>query len=266
MKLIKNYSEISNLLSKYYKANSVTNIFLKKEDFEELIENKCLYYFENECGLFLLKRRACDYLCYFTLINTTINKEIEKFFKMRKIPVLIELPQKKETKIILEAKNFFCNLGFINILERERYKLESLNTENIKFKNISFAKEIDLKQVSYILNYYYNVHTGCIPNDNMLLEDIKNNKIIIAKEEDKIIGLLHIEDSKNYSEIRHIVVLEYFRNKKIATSLVKYYHSFLESNKNAFVWVAKNNTTAIKLYEKNGYIKDTFYSSVFIKE
>ena len=259
-----NYLDLSSLITKHFKPNLNTNFFLTEDESKYLLENKKLFYLEDN-NLFLFKKRAADYLCYYYISDFSDSSILNTTFETITEPVVVEIPYKSSNTKISNVLDFFDNLGFKTILCRERYKISALDNSSSLDSNICYAKEEDLSTISKILNTTYNIHTGCVPEDNLLLKDITNQKIIISKFDNEIVGILHFENSPKKAEIRHIVVLEEYRNKNIASSLIDFYHSIIQNKANAVVWVSKDNLIAKKLYEKKGYLKDSFSSYVLMK-
>ena len=91
------------------------------------------------------------------------------------------------------------------------------------------------------------------------------NKVLIYKLDDKIIGYLDYSVMYERGEINYIFVLKEYRNQKIGSKLLEY----MINNTNLdeiSLEVNKNNTNAIKLYQKYGFrevnIRKGYYDGV----
>ena len=79
------------------------------------------------------------------------------------------------------------------------------------------------------------------------------NKIYLDIEDDKIVGMLMAIVLYETCEIENIVVLEEYRRKNIASSLIDFLITNFESTINTITLeVAVNNEKAINLYKKFG--------------
>ena len=117
-----------------------------------------------------------------------------------------------------------------------------INKENINILNDSF---IDKK---YILN------------------ELKNNpfaKVLVYKENNKIVGYLYCSNIYDRIEINQIEVLKDYRNKGIASQLIKIIQ---KENKNISLEVKKTNTIAINLYKKYDFrevaLRNNYYDGI----
>lgn len=91
------------------------------------------------------------------------------------------------------------------------------------------------------------------------------NKILIYVENDKILGFIDYSKMYENMEINYIFVKEEYRNKGIASNLLKYIISnndFL----NITLEVNVNNVNAIKLYEKFNFktisVRKGYYNGI----
>lgn len=272
MQRIESYEEISKLVFKNLKKDVITNTFLSKEDFENEIKYGNIYYISFNNGLFLLRDRI-DYciLNYYIQevdlaeINAWLEKEIDK-------PLIVEVVGKKADEIKYnKALKIFENLGFERQIERERFVKKLVinndssvekdvdNVKKIDVK-IEFCEKLDLDEVNEILASNFDKYYGCIPNKDKIESDISNQMIYKATIEGKIVGILHFRKTDKISEIRHLAVDKDFRGLGIASKMLKKYEAEIDANK--VVWTGTNNSSARKIYENEGYVKDGMVSTV----
>lgn len=113
----------------------------------------------------------------------------------------------------------------------------------------SFKKCFTIKDIEYELN-----------------ENPFSN-LILAKLEDKIVGYIDYWITFDSSTITRICVLEEFRRKKIASSLIEYMFKDIKVKGVNFITleVRKSNLAAIKFYEKYGFnlitTKEQYYDN-----
>lgn len=79
-------------------------------------------------------------------------------------------------------------------------------------------------------------------------------KIICFKVEDKIVGYIDFSIYYERAEVNYIFVLDEYRKKGIASKLLEYLFSNYNLE-NITLEVRESNLSAIKFYEKNGFVK-----------
>ena len=130
---------------------------------------------------------------------------------------------------------------------------------SVNVDNINLINEIEV-----VFNAVYK-------HKNELKKEFELNpytKIYIYKENDSILGILHINDIYDRYEINNIYVLEEYRNKGIASKLLEYVIDLGKKNYvlNITLEVRKNNTNAIKLYNKYNFkekaIRKGYYNGI----
>lgn len=99
-------------------------------------------------------------------------------------------------------------------------------------------------------------------NDSSYKEDIfiaalssSSSKILVALEDNKVIGFLLFTIEEDAVDIDHIAVKKECEGKGIATSLLSYLEKYLLATciNKIFLEVRKSNDKAIRLYEKNKF-------------
>lgn len=98
-----------------------------------------------------------------------------------------------------------------------------------------------------------------------ILKD-KYNQIFVYEKDQNIIGFLHITKLYETVEIINLVVLEAYRQKKVASNLLDYMMSEMAGESIKFILeVNVNNLAAINLYEKFGFkianIRKNYYAN-----
>ena len=89
-----------------------------------------------------------------------------------------------------------------------------------------------------------------------LENELKNNpyaKVLLLKEDNKVIGYIYYSDIYERVEINQFEIDESYRNKGNGNLLLQ--EMINKVNKDITLEVREDNTYAIKVYEKNGFIK-----------
>ena len=93
-------------------------------------------------------------------------------------------------------------------------------------------------------------------NKEYLENELKNNpyaKVLLLKEDNKVIGYIYYSDIYERVEINQFEIDESYRNKGNGNLLLQ--EMINKVNKDITLEVREDNTYAIKVYEKNGFIK-----------
>ena len=126
---------------------------------------------------------------------------------------------------------------------------------------ICTARKRDRKQLIGWFSFYGNQKLIKNRVDCFLV----HNSTVIAKDKNKIVGLLqwHVKENAAHglAEIEEVLVLENYRGQGIGSSLVSFAIAairtyFIELNikpRKIFLFVGSGNTAARKLYEKHGF-------------
>ena len=120
--------------------------------------------------------------------------------------------------------------------------LESINT--LQSKNETLVSKASLKDIDLIDSYIY----------------------IIAKENDEPIGYIIAKNLLDFFEIQYILVDSNYRNKNVASSMIKVLENYAKENEvnKILLEVRRSNQKAISLYEKNGFknisVRKNYYS------
>ena len=91
---------------------------------------------------------------------------------------------------------------------------------------------------------------------DLVLENFKNNpfaKYLVLKENNEIIGYIYYSDIYERAEINQIEIIKKYRHQQKGTKLLKYFLDFI--NKDVTLEVKIDNISALRLYEKCGFIK-----------
>ena len=93
-------------------------------------------------------------------------------------------------------------------------------------------------------------------NKEYLENELKNNpyaKVLLLKEDNKVIGYIYYSDIYERVEINQFEIEKSYRNKGNGNLLLQ--AMINKVNKDITLEVREDNAYAIKVYEKNGFIK-----------
>lgn len=300
MKQIESYEELSKMIFSHLKKNVLTNAFQSKEAWLREIEEKNLFYEQAEEYLLLFRDRKKFYILNY-YINNPYSEMLKKAINTPKMLVTEVVSKDEGSEAYNTQLKMWNSLGFICKLKRERFqknvyektlngenRLENLriskmagtletivlseetNTEKIPNVSKKTEKEMILKiskatdeiKALEFLNANFSQTTGCIPTLKQMELDIEKGNVIQAKMAEKIVGILHFDIQNKSSEIKHLAVDKEYRNNGIASQLLTEYEK-IAKDKLHIVWTGADNHEAKRLYQKNGYRKDGYVSSVY---
>lgn len=113
---------------------------------------------------------------------------------------------------------------------------------------IRYATEEDLFSILKIDFESFNNHY----DEKFYGNKILDNKIIVAQLSEKIIGFIFFDNIFEETEIYKLVILKNYRNKGIASFIMKFFLDEMKKNKQEkiFLEVREGNKVAISLYKK----------------
>lgn len=120
-------------------------------------------------------------------------------------------------------------------MQSSEYQLIRANAKNIIFQDYIEIIRLETKTFSQNLESMYDA------DEDIIIDYVKN-------DEGQLLGYISYKDLDLSYDIYMFAVNERFRNRGIATELIK-----LLFDKNIILEVRESNKQAIKFYEKNGF-------------
>jgi len=124
----------------------------------------------------------------------------------------------------------------------------------------------DLSSILYVINDAAIKYKGIIPDDcwhepYMLEEELANEfdhgvRIFGYNKNNKLVGVMGIQEFKDVTLIRHAYTLTNYQGKGIGKSLLQYLIK-LNKSPNLLVGTWQDATWAIQFYEKFGFIRQS---------
>lgn len=254
MEQVKRFEDIAELLTAQLKKGVVTNNFLSREDYAREIAGELLtHVFDG--GLLLFRRRADYYVMNFYL-QTGALPELPALA----LPVVTELVWRAKDAAAAElAAAQFCASGFSERFRRRRYQRTAQACAKGAAATVAVCAQAD--EIHVLMEENFDHFGGCIPPQNVLLQQISQGEILCTGDENGISGILHFARGRAASEIRHLAVRHDCRGAGLAGELLCAYLEATAYQKSQ-VWARQGNAPAERFYEKNQYRHDGWESAV----
>jgi len=128
-------------------------------------------------------------------------------------------------------------------------------------KTILPSQPADLPFVLEIINESALAYKGVIPPDRwhepyMPLAELESEidkgvRFYVCKVDDRMLGVMGIQDVKDVTLIRHAYVRREFRGQGIGRALLEYVNQL--TNRSVLIGAWKAATWAVRFYERNGF-------------
>ena len=255
MKPVTEYRQVSAKIMAALKPGRLCNLVLSKNSYLSEIEGKTLFYHEFAQGLLLFRRR-------------------DGFWRMQySIDPQCSLPPLPEGVVVAEqafrsSENpcvpaVFAKAGFTLALQRVRLSREPGNCPVAPPPEL--AKEADVPAIDRLLARCFDRSTGCLPTDAELTDAIIGGRVFCTRFPDgSPSGVLHTEQGRTALEIRHLAVDEPARGQGVGSALLAGMLA-REGEKKITVFTGADNTAALALYQKCGFVPDGTSSLVVWK-
>lgn len=240
----------------HYRSEGMrTNFYANAEDFlrEPLSELK----FDGGCYLFHEKETQID--LYFFLEQGKKPEPIPAFSK----PVVLEqVGVAKAPPDLAEWEG----IGFTHYLQRKRLFLSAKKAE-ITERTPSFAKEEEAETILALMRQSFEPYTSALPDMETLRQDIREKRVLAAREGDALLGFLRFGREKRVSVLWQIAVAPSGRGKGIGGALVQDWLALEREEAAKFqLWVREDNPSALKMYETSGFLPDGRIAPVMMKK
>ena len=255
MKKVEAYAEISAAVMRHFGRTTVTNCFIDNNAYEREIGSGTLFTEEWEDGLYIFRARSG-----FCILNFYLNSPESP---IAPIPsgTVCEIPYRERDEGLKKVSARLAESGFERCFTRVRLA-RTAEPSAFSDEHISPAADSDCEEALSLIKRAFDPRTGCIPTEDAFRADIEAGHVLVYRD-GAIVGLVHFNEDKNTSDIRHVAVDESRRGEGIASLLVRAYIAGRE--KKCRVWAREDYVSARRVYEKNGYETDGMKSDVLIK-
>jgi ribosomal protein S18 acetylase RimI-like enzyme len=203
------------------------------------------------------------YQGYFFARNISGFLKIKEKLNRYKKPVLIDIIGKEQDafEIVKQLEQYGVKLYSKYI----RMVCNNLCEFKESKGSVVLAKNEDSIAIYNLLYEEFDHFDAHLPMLSEIEHAITKDEITVIKNENKIIGLAFFEILGTRSlYLRELMVVKGFRGKGIANELLQHTLSKKNSNMKVLLWVKSTNVSAIKKYEKFGFIGDELINYIMI--
>ena len=211
-KKIPDTKTLEGLLRAWHSKRAMTNFFLLEEEYLPVAKKWMVMRFEHGCYLIFEKKEHYDF--YFFLDKGTLPVAVPEMDK----PLVLE-------QVCLERKgqepkaSAWEAVGFVPYLERKRLMMPM--QEGISAtREAKFAAESQADEILEIMTNSFEPYTSALPEKKELLASIRAKEVLVAMEDDKMLGFLRFGPEKKVSVLWQVAVKEEARGKGIGKMLV----------------------------------------------
>lgn len=261
MKRIEQLSELSELIRGQFRRGVMTNAPFSPDAFSDEVAGETLYGEEIPGGLLLLRRReGFDRLSFYLQPGADFSQWKPEQDVVTEFPAKPGDPGAVMLNVLLE------NAGFQKKFTRIRMQRTGDSASQVHGQcSVTLAQISDCSAVLAFLYRFYDMQTGCLPTARELTRHIREGGVILAFLDGMPAGVLHMVRNRNTVQLRHIAVEPRFRGCGIGSEMLEFYFAHQEACK-CQLWVAEDNGSARRLYEKNGFVPDGWTSTVWSYE
>lgn len=234
-----------------------SNSFLMPDEVNTYIANGTMYFSLLSSGILFLCDENDYYHIYF-YCNTEIMPEISP-----DKPWIIDFVFRGEEPAKITAlKDYWCRAGFSRYKRYIRMKWENAPDTNrmlVENYQIRLATDSDIPQIQTIWRDSLDIFSTPLPTVKQMQKAIQAENIYcIADEKNQICAALELVIKNKICQIEHVVVASSHRRMGLAEILLTfvYFESGKKESATKQLWVDEQNTAAIGLYRKCGFLED----------
>lgn len=264
---ITTYEEVNTLISviKRQRRGFITNFYISPSRLNFLASKEAVYLIrgeEEENHFLLIESIKFSHLFFFStdviaLENGLKNLRTDTTF-------VVDLIGDNTTTTLLA--NAFLRSGFSAY--KRLYRMSRLQDvgEHLKCDDqVVYANQNDTRQVFCLLQDFFDPYSEQIPLLDELQEMARQNRILVLKQINKIVGFAIFEINGMTSYLRYWFTHPDFRDRKVGSVLLRRFFYECRNTKRQLFWVIDDNHNAIKRYEHYGFTQETMIDNILIR-
>lgn len=252
---IENFEQYKLLIAEYNLKGVATNNYLLPQDVIRYISDGFLHFVKTEHNLAILVDRGNCLRVYYHILDFE-----DQFDLSEERKYAIEILYRGSSCFPEKEVLFWETLGFHRNVIRDYYlgKIQDLVMQEVpEDVDVSIAKDIsDVRFAVSLFNTSFDQYTGDYIQDTEIPEIVQKGSVSVARIDGQLVGACHAYEKNKVIYLGHLAVLDCYKGKKIGRVLMQEMINRLKSGENTrySLWVQRENTAAVTLYQKLGYI------------
>ena len=256
MERIGSFDRLAALAERHMRRGVLMNTMITREAYEPDILGRGLTAKETEDGLFLLRDRGDHTLLCFLM---------EPGAELPALPdrTVCEIPFRERDTGLAGLPQKLEEAGFETVLRRVRLSRPAGPCE-MPEEPLCFPESPE--EAASFLQRHFSSLTGCLPGEAEMRAALAERRLPAVRDENgALCGLLHFTVAGRASRLRHLAVEERYRNRGLASRLIRGYLAETGGARST-VWTGEENIPAIRAYASAGYSPDGTRSAVLVKK
>lgn len=254
MKQINDIGEYQDIIAHYGLRGCASNDYIQNEAADLIIHNH-LYASCGEQNAFLFVKKDGFYRVYYYINDLDEVMDYGNEELVTEILFRGSISEPMQQVEYLEKCGFKRNLVRDQYIAKYSYFTQPIFVEGVK---IGYAETIEhVKWAITLFNSSFDKWSGDFIPETMAELLLKEKGILMATGVDgSLMGALHLEKKQGCLWLNHVAILPEYRGQKIGRGLVEAYieQGHVDDNSRYAVWVQRQNTPAVKMYQNKGFI------------
>lgn len=253
MKKIDNFKAYQELVARYGVRGCASNDYIQGEA-ADLIIHDLLYAVCGERNAYLFVKKDGFYRVYYYI------NDFEELTDFGDEEVVTEILFRGSIGEPVQQVEYLERCGFKRNLVRDQYAAKYCAfTSPILIGNVKIGLAETLGQVEWAINLFnssFDKWSGDYISKEMGGLLLQEQGILMATDvAGNPLGALHQEKKQGCMWLHHVAILPQYRGMKIGRGLVEAYieQGHVDNNSRYAVWVQRQNTPAVKMYENKGF-------------
>lgn len=276
MKTVENLEHYTTIINSWKKKTSCkkpkTNCFLTVSEIGSYIQMGKWKYLETETELyFVFEEENMLYLYFYFMAD---GKPTTDYHWQKPVMVDFVFRERETKEMETETLPAWEQRSFSLYKKYQRMGCQHLENRDAPWEKemsgLSYqkAQPADLSQIRELWNHFLDRNDTLLPSADETMRQAKCGNIICCTDGNNVCGAIYVAVNGKSGLIQHVVVHSDYRRKGIAWNMMEYTFYLMNQKgvTNFKLWVDEKNVAAIKLYEKNGFVKDGLYSAKIIKK
>lgn len=253
MKKIETFEQYQSIISRYGIKGCASNDYIQAEA-ADLIVHNLLYASCGEKNAFLFVKKDGFYRVYYYI------NDFDEVMGFGKDEIVTEILFRGSIGEPAQQVEYLEKCGFKWNLVRDQYFAKySAFTAPIFIEGVKIGYAETAEQVRWaikLFNSSFDKWSGDFIPEAMAELLLQEKGMLMATDvAGTLMGALHLEKKQGCLWLNHVAILPEYRGRKIGRGLVEAYieQGHVDDNSRYAVWVQRQNTPAVKMYQNKGF-------------